>query len=63
MPECLAVGYLGVHVAAGLTPLPFIVPLWSVVAALCMALLAGVLFGVLPAVRAADMDPVEAIRS
>jgi putative ABC transport system permease protein len=44
------------------TPIPASIPLWSVVAALAMALLTGMLFGLLPALRASRLDPVEALR-
>jgi putative ABC transport system permease protein len=44
------------------TPLDAYVPLWAVGAALGMALVAGVLFGMWPAWRAARLDPVVALR-
>ena len=36
-------------------------PLWSFASALGVAMLTGVVFGILPARRAADLDPVEAL--
>ncbi len=45
------------------TPIPASIPLWSVLAALTMALLTGMLFGLLPAMRASRLDPVEALRA
>ncbi len=56
---------LGATAANGveyLTPIPAVIPLWSVAAALTMALLTGMLFGLLPAVRASRLDPVDALR-
>ncbi len=56
---------LGGGVALGvttLTPVPARVPLFGLVAALAMAAVAGVVFGIWPAWRAARMDPVEALR-
>ena len=47
---------------AALTPIPARVPLFAIVAALGMAVVAGVLFGLVPAWRAARMDPVVALR-
>lgn len=45
-----------------LTPIPAAIPLWSIVAALSAAILTGLLFGLLPAIRAARMEPVAALR-
>ena len=44
------------------TPVPAAVPFGAVVAALSMAFIAGVLFGIWPAIKAARLDPVEALR-
>jgi putative ABC transport system permease protein len=35
---------------------------WSIVAALLVSLLVGVIFGTVPATRAAQMDPVESLK-
>jgi putative ABC transport system permease protein len=37
------------------------VPLWAPLAAIGVALIAGMVFGLLPAVRAARLDPVAAL--
>jgi putative ABC transport system permease protein len=49
-------------IARAVTPLPAVVPLWAVVAALAVSAFTGVGFGLVPAARAARMDPVEALR-
>jgi putative ABC transport system permease protein len=38
------------------------VSIWSIVIALASAILVGVIFGTVPATRAAQMDPVEALK-
>lgn len=56
---------LGAVVAFGVaeaTPIPAAIPLWAVAAALGSAVLTGMLFGLLPALRAARMEPVVALR-
>ncbi|MEK6768622.1 MAG: ABC transporter permease [Gemmatimonadota bacterium] len=45
-----------------LTPIPAVVPLWSVLSAVGASIAVGMVFGVFPANRAARMDPVEALR-
>lgn len=50
------------YAVSHLTPIPARVPPLSVVAALGASVLTGILFGIIPAQRAAQMDPVEALR-
>jgi len=60
-----AIGLLGGWSLSGAvahwTPLPARIPLWAVFAALTMAALTGMLFGLIPAYRASRMDPVVAL--
>ncbi|MDE2804482.1 MAG: ABC transporter permease [Gemmatimonadota bacterium] len=58
----LLVGWGASELLAALTPLPARIPIWSVFAALSVAALTGILFGLLPALRAAKLDPVDALR-
>ena len=48
---------------AALTPIPASIPLWAVAASLAMAVITGMLFGLIPAARAARMEPVRALRA
>lgn len=58
----ILVGWAGSEILAAISPLPARIPLWSVVAAIILAAFTGILFGMLPALRAARLDPVEALR-
>jgi len=50
------------YAVSHLTPIPAEVPPLSIVVALAASVLTGVVFGIVPAQRAARMDPVEALR-
>ncbi len=50
------------YLAEAATPIPAAIPFWSVAAGLAMALLTGMLFGLLPAIRASRLEPVDALR-
>lgn len=55
-------GMIGVWIGRQLYPeFPLAVPVWSVGAAVAVALATGLLFSVLPARRAAALDPVQAL--
>jgi putative ABC transport system permease protein len=40
---------------------PFVTPSWAIIAAVVVALVTGILFGLMPARRAAELNPVEAL--
>ena len=61
-------GILGILFGCGLSALapmvgmPSSVPAWSIIVSFLVCVIIGVLFGYIPAVKAARMDPIEAIR-
>ena len=58
----LALGAGAAKIVAFTTPIPAAVPIWAVLVALLMAVVTGVLFGLIPAYRASRLDPVDALR-
>lgn len=58
----MGVGGAGAWAVSAATPIPARVPAWAIVAAITMAAVTGILFGIWPAWRAARMDPVAALR-
>jgi putative ABC transport system permease protein len=59
----LATGGGLANLVEAFTPLPAQVPLWAIVSALVMAAITGMLFGLLPAMRASRLEPVVALRA
>ncbi len=57
-----SLGFLLAYVISSLSPLPASVQPWSVALGIGITAIVGVLFGVYPAMRAARLDPIEALR-
>ncbi len=58
----LAVGGIAAFLVNRFTPLPAVIPLWSIFASIAVAAFTGIVFGLFPAMRAARLDPVAALR-
>jgi putative ABC transport system permease protein len=63
-------GVIGVLLGGGISllinltipALPSYVPLWAIVVAVAVSMSVGLFFGMYPAIKAARLDPVEALR-
>jgi putative ABC transport system permease protein len=58
----IVVGFGLAGLVEAISPLPARVTLWSIGVAISLGLVVGVAFGVFPALRAARLDPIEALR-
>ncbi len=63
-------GVVGIGLALGigaavraLTPMPITTPMRAIVLALSLSTGVGLFFGIYPAMRAAKLDPIEALRA
>ncbi len=58
----LFLGWLGTLALRVATPIAASIPAWSILTALIASAFTGMLFGMLPAMRASKLDPVDALR-
>jgi putative ABC transport system permease protein len=58
----LAIGGAIAWILNRFTPVPAVIPIWSIIMAITAAAFTGIVFGLFPAVRAARLDPVQALR-
>ena len=57
-----ALGFFVAWIISQVSPLPATVEMWSVVLGITMTAVVGLFFGLYPAMRAARLDPIEALR-
>ncbi|MDQ7064054.1 MAG: ABC transporter permease [candidate division KSB1 bacterium] len=58
----IVLGFTAANLIAALSPLPYRIAMWSIALAIVLTFLVGLSFGVYPALKAARLDPVEALR-
>ncbi|HVR39802.1 MAG TPA: FtsX-like permease family protein, partial [Thermoanaerobaculia bacterium] len=58
----VGVGLAIAAVVRSVSPLPTVTPLWSIIVGLAVSISIGLFFGIYPAMKAARLDPIDALR-
>ncbi len=58
----ITMGFVVASVVGVLSPLPYTIAPWAIVAGLVVTVFTGIFFGIYPANKAAQLDPIEALR-
>ena len=58
----IILGFAVASIVAAVSPLPYSIELWSIMAGVLVTGFSGLVFGIYPANRAARLDPIEALR-
>jgi putative ABC transport system permease protein len=58
----IIMGFTVAALIAANSPLPYAIKIWSIILALSMTFIIGIFFGAYPALQAAKLDPIEALR-
>ncbi len=58
----ITMGFVVASVVGLLSPLPYTIAPWAIVAGLVVTVFTGIFFGIYPANKAAQLDPIEALR-
>ncbi len=58
----IVLGFVAAALVAYFSPLPYAIKMWSIMVGMAVTFVVGVFFGAYPALQAARLDPIEALR-